>query len=288
MKIPLIVIIASLAGFSGAWANTAQEILEQHERAKAEALQGYLKANPEATDRPEAIEHLVAALSILGDNDAVVPLLEERYNGLVKEDEPNLQIILGTLVPQLIESFKAGGGKEKALEFLDRVAKDLEPVATADPRIESYLAQLRGQLNVPGVGDSMDIKFTATDGSEVDLTAMTGKVVLVDFWATWCGPCIAEMPNVIKAYNEFHDDGFEVVGISLDQNQSDLDRYVEENKMPWPQYFDGKGWGNEIAGKFGIQGIPATFLIGKSGKIEATNLRGDALEKKVSELLEES
>ena len=90
------------------------------------------------------------------------------------------------------------------------------------------------------------------------------------------------MPNVIKAHNELNEKGFEVIGISLDQDKAALEKFIADNKMPWPQYFDGKGWQNEISGKFGISSIPATFLIGKDGKIIATNLRGAALEEAVT------
>jgi thiol-disulfide isomerase/thioredoxin len=131
----------------------------------------------------------------------------------------------------------------------------------------------------------LEIAFTDTQGNEFDLAKLKGKVVLVDFWATWCGPCVAEMPNVIAAYEKFHDKGFEIVGISLDQDKDSLLKFIEEQKMPWPQYFDGKGWENEIAGRYGIRGIPATFLVGKDGKIAASNLRGGALEAKLAELL---
>ena len=155
----------------------------------------------------------------------------------------------------------------------------------ADDFIFLTQESLEAQLAAPGVGDVLDISFTSTTGEEVDLAKMKGKVVLVDFWATWCGPCIAEMPNVIAAYNKYHGKGFEIVGISLDQSKESLDAYVSENKMAWPQYFDGKGWQSDIAGKFGISSIPATFLVGKDGKVVASNLRGDQLEEKLDELL---
>jgi thiol-disulfide isomerase/thioredoxin len=131
----------------------------------------------------------------------------------------------------------------------------------------------------------MEIAFKDINGHDIDLSKMKGKVVLVDFWATWCGPCIAEMPNVIKAYGEYHDKGFEVIGISLDQDKGALEKFIADKKMTWPQYFDGKGWGNEISTGFGINSIPATFLIGKDGKIAATDLRGPALDSKIAELL---
>ncbi len=130
----------------------------------------------------------------------------------------------------------------------------------------------------------MDLRFEATDGSVVDLASLRGKVVLVDFWATWCGPCMREAPDVVAAYNALHDKGFEVVGISLDIDRGQLDAVTKEKGMVWPQYFDGKGWGNEIAAKYGIHSIPSMWLIDKSGRIADTNGR-ENLQGKVENLL---
>ena len=112
-------------------------------------------------------------------------------------------------------------------------------------------------------------------------------MVLIDFWATWCGPCIAELPNVIKAYENYNDEGFEIIGISLDnaKDEDKLKAFVKDKKMTWAHAFDGQGWGNALAKKFGITSIPATFLIGKDGKVVASNLRGPALEKAVKKEL---
>ena len=113
------------------------------------------------------------------------------------------------------------------------------------------------------------------------------KVVLVDFWATWCPPCRAEMPNVIQAYKKFHPQGFEVVGISLDQSKDRLLQYTEKQGMPWPQYFDGKGWDNAISRQYGISSIPSMWLLDKTGKIRSTSARGPHLAKLVEQLLAE-
>jgi thiol-disulfide isomerase/thioredoxin len=130
----------------------------------------------------------------------------------------------------------------------------------------------------------VELHFTATDGSQVDLASMRGKVVLIDFWATWCGPCMGEVPNVVAAYDKLHGKGFEVVGISLDQDQGRLNTVQFAKGMLWPQYFDGKGWGNEIARRFGIHSIPTMWLVDKNGRLADTDGR-DGLEDKVEKLL---
>jgi thiol-disulfide isomerase/thioredoxin len=132
----------------------------------------------------------------------------------------------------------------------------------------------------------LDLKFTALDGAEVDLAKMRGKVVLIDFWATWCGPCVKEIPNVVEAYEELHPKGFEVIGISLDQDKAKLEAFIKEKGMAWPQYFDGKGWQNEISSRFGIQSIPAMWLVDKKGMLVSTNARAN-LEDEVEKLLAE-
>ncbi len=132
------------------------------------------------------------------------------------------------------------------------------------------------------LGSRPEIKFTAIDGRKVNLADYTGKVVLVDFWATWCGPCREELPNVIAVYNKYHDRGFEVIGISLDDKLEDLKKMVEEKKVPWPQYFDGKGWGSEIGQYYGVRSIPAMWLVGKEGTVVSCSAWGK-LEEMVAE-----
>ena len=132
----------------------------------------------------------------------------------------------------------------------------------------------------------LDIAFKAIDGSEVDITKMKGKVVLVDFWATWCGPCMAEVPHVVETYKKLHEKGFEIVGISFDQDKSKLEKTIKEKGMTWVQFFDGKGWQNEIGQRFGINSIPAMWLVNKKGMVVDTEGRTD-LEEKVTKLLKE-
>ena len=132
----------------------------------------------------------------------------------------------------------------------------------------------------------LDLKFTAVDGAEFDLAKWRGKVVLVDFWATWCGPCRRAMPAVVNTYRNLHAKGFEVVGISLDQNREQMLKFIQANAMPWPQYFDGLGWRNKISTRFGVDGIPTMWLVDKTGRVRTLDA-GENLEMDAAKLLAE-
>jgi thiol-disulfide isomerase/thioredoxin len=134
------------------------------------------------------------------------------------------------------------------------------------------------------LGQPPQIKFTALDGQEIDLAAYKGKVVLIDFWATWCGPCVGEIPNVKAAYEKYHDQGFEIIGISFDSKKEALEKMIAEKQMPWPQYFDGAGWDNKFGQNYGINSIPTMWLVGKDGNVAHLNARSD-LEQKIAQLI---
>lgn len=151
--------------------------------------------------------------------------------------------------------------------------------------------QIEGQLKTIETEKSLkekplELSFKATSGEEIDVSKMRGKVILVDFWATWCGPCVAEIPNVVGTYKKLHDKGFEIIGISFDQDKDKLAAMTKEKEMPWAQYFDGEGWSNKFGKQFGITSIPRMWLINKKGMVVDTNGRED-LEKKVEKLLAE-
>ena len=137
------------------------------------------------------------------------------------------------------------------------------------------------------------LTFTSLSGKPVNLDEFKGKVVLIDFWATWCSPCVRSMPDLIATYKEYHDQGFEIIGINMDQEKAKLEKYLQDNEVTWPQYFDGLGWDNKLAKRFGVRGIPHIVLINKNGAVHFnTNynknrfpLHGDDLKNAVAELL---
>ncbi|MGP8020541.1 MAG: TlpA family protein disulfide reductase [Limisphaerales bacterium] len=163
---------------------------------------------------------------------------------------------------------------------------------------EEYKLWAKGFLNrLDSFGKPVSLQFTAVDGREVDLARLRGRVVLVDFWATGCGPCVAELPRIKAAYDKFHAQGFEIIGVSCDTDKDRLNKFLHEKGLPWPQYFDGKGFDDKIAQSFGIDGIPHMFLVDKKGLLRFDNVRASdkyhpksdatSLEEKVSMLLAE-
>jgi peroxiredoxin len=140
-----------------------------------------------------------------------------------------------------------------------------------------------------GVGDeAIELALPSPDGKIISLKSLRGKVVLLDFWASWCGPCRQENPNVVSAYNQYKNKGFTVFSVSLDENAEKWKAAIAKDGLVWPNHIsDLKGWKSKAAELYNVKGIPMTFLLDKKGVIIATNLRGEALHQKLQELLKE-
>ena len=166
---------------------------------------------------------------------------------------------------------------EKGLALLQELMKGRDQKLAEAAKLRLQKAQM--------IGQPLDLQFTAVDGSSVDLRALRGNIVLVDFWASWCPDCIREMPAVRQTYQKYKDKGFAVIGISLDKDAQALSSYVARKLIPWPQYFDGKGWENKFAAAYGVRAIPEMWLINQRGEVVSTDISAEQLEQRIEQLM---
>ncbi len=154
-------------------------------------------------------------------------------------------------------------------------------------KVQQQQTQQPKQNGVVQVGQQApELNFTSPSGKSITLSSLKGKVVLIDFWASWCKPCRMENPNVVRLYNEYKDKGFTIYSVSLDKDKARWESAIQQDGLIWPNHVsDLKGWQSAASALYGVNGIPYTVLLDKNGKVIATSLRGMQLEQKLKEIL---
>jgi len=251
---------------------------EKLDALKAELADVQANARNSALRTEAAFYHaLIITRAARGDADAVLKAAEAFIQAAPKDQR-------GASLLYMVADMT--GDHEKQAELFRRVIKDYpgSPVArSAEGGLKKFEA----------IGKPFELTFNeAITGTEVSMSSLRGKVVVVDFWATWCGPCVAEMPKMKKLYAEYKDKGVEFIGVSLDQpkEQGGLDKlkaFVASNEITWPQYYQGKGWESDFSRSWGINAIPAVFVVNQEGKLYSINARGK-LEEMIPELLKKA
>ena len=264
--------------------------------ALIEKLRDFIKTYPKHRQVDEVYYFLGTILVELQCTEEGIAVFEE----LIKDYpfatyvEPSL-LTLGLAYDKINEHPKADALYEKLANHPRY--RSGRYAATARQLLEQDKTQRTGEISSsPGVSPTPsrnpfvnqpapDFRVMDTRGEELTLEQYRGQVVLLDFWATWCGPCIAEMPNVKLAYAKHRDRKFQIIGISLDSSIAPLEAYIQREGIEWRQYLDSTG---QISRLYGVRGIPSTFLIDGTGIVRNVNLRGLALESTVAELVREN
>lgn len=230
------------------------------------------------------------ALNRSGDSAAAKKVLE-KINGISQEMSDKVYVSFvkkhpeDPMVMYALQSISGGGSKQSDLVM--QLFKTLPEKVQKSPAGHEFIGRLEGKKRIAIGAMAPDFTQNDTAGNPVKLSDFRGKYVLLDFWASWCGPCRKENPHVVKYYHQYKDQNFTVLGVSLDK-QGDKGRWIkaiQDDKLDWTHVSDLKYWGNEAALLYGVSGIPQNFLIDPKGRIIATNLRGDALGEKLAALL---
>ena len=264
--------------------------------ALIEKLRTFIKTYPKYRQVDEVYYFLGSTLVELQRTEEGVKVLEEliRDYPFATYVEPSL-LTLGLAYDKISEHSKADALYEKLANHPKY--RSGRYAATAQQLLEQDKTQRTGEISSAPVASprpsrnpfvnkpAPDFRVMDTRGEELSLEQYRGQVVLLDFWATWCGPCIAEMPNVKQTYAKHRDQKFQIIGISLDRSMAPLDAYIQGEGIKWRQYLDSTG---KISGLYNVRAIPSTFLIDGAGIVRRVNLRGLALESAVAELVREN
>lgn len=246
------------------------------------AIEEMQKANAE---KSEELRMAFQAASEAGDEAKKEEIIAEYEAGSKEVEDAQMKYVTENPSSPVSAYLVYNIYRHKPLDEIKSAVAKLDSTLTSSPYYESISERVTKLENVAVGKMAPDFTMNDSDGNPVALSSLKGKYVLIDFWASWCGPCRRENPNVVKLYTEFKDKGFDILGVSLDQKKDAWLQAIEDDQLSWNHVSDLKGWGNEAAQLYAVSGIPHTVLLDMDGKIIAKNLRGDELHNKISELL---
>ena len=227
----------------------------------------------------------VAAATEKKDNKKIAQI-EQEYTAAEQDVVNKVKAMLPEMGTSLASLFALNFiNIESDFATYESLAQRFEKENPNSPHAKSLIGRVARIKGVSVGAPAPEIALNDTTGTPVPLSSLRGKYVLIDFWASWCGPCRAENPNVVRMYNKFKDKGFAIYSVSLDQAKANWTKAIRNDNLTWTHVSDLKFWQSAAAQQYGVQAIPATFLLDKDGKIIAKNLRGDALEQKLEEVL---
>ncbi|TNE78783.1 MAG: AhpC/TSA family protein [Bacteroidetes bacterium] len=237
-----------------------------------------------------ALEGLRKEATGLEPDDARLERLRVRYADTLNKYQTEMVEGLGntnSILTQLFFMYT-----QDDLEFNDSFKKVLYENCVAsgleNEFVQRFMYSTRAEMATAVGNNAPEIALMDTNGQVVSLSSLRGKVVLIDFWASWCKPCRMENPNVVRMYKKYKDQGFEIFGVSLDNSAGPWKKAILADEIFWTHVSDLKGWQSSAAKLYAVESIPATFVIDREGKIAAKGLRGEKLEEKVAELLSNS
>jgi peroxiredoxin len=213
--------------------------------------------------------------------------IQNNFQQAEMEHVAKIKTLLPEMGSSLVAIFAANNLLNPQRDFaeMEAVAQRFEKENPSPRIVQAYLGYIKRIKGVAVGDEAPDFTLNSPEGQDIALSSLRGKYVLIDFWASWCGPCRMENPNVVKLYNKYKDKGFAIYGVSLDKDKAAWLGAIKKDGLTWTHGSDLKFWNSAVAQTYGVNAIPATYLLDKDGKVIAKNLRGASLEAKISELL---